>query len=318
MPKPFFRGSRAQTYAIAVAGLMLVIDFAFSLNHGLAPAVDMAESASLQASITQETASTSTAAAKARVLQRKLERTKTPVPNVRRQDNDLCGIQRESTVTLEGELKIQTVEKPDGARAYWIKASKCPDELYSIVSIDHHNRIDKIIDCQNTNLTELALNSGLQFTIMTVVPSPDVHALALAGSGRLLVNCPDTGLTITRDGFFNRRAGLLKNSEGCVAWTRKDGGRPVRLAHDEHVDEKGCTASGQECFEVLEPDERDVDAFNFKTKNSLSVINPRGLRPVRDAHVYENSVEDLDSSDRSLTGVANWEPIKPTTLPSCP
>lgn len=318
MPKSFFRGSRAQTYALAVAALMLVTDFAFSLRPHRASAYDVEETASLQNATTLEPTLTSTDKAKARVLQRKLERTKPPVPNFNRQDNDLCRIQRESTLTLDGELKIQTVQKPDGARAYWIKASTCPDELYSIVSIDHDNRIDKVIDCQNTGLTELALNSGLQFTIMTVVPSPDVHALALAGSGRLLVNCPDTGLTITRDGFFNRRAGLLKNSEGCVAWTRKDGGRPVRLAHDEHVDEKGCTASGQECFEVLEPDERDIDAFNFKTKNSLSVINPRGLRAVRDAHVFENSVEDLDSADRSLTGVANWEPIKPTILPSCP
>ena len=174
------------------------------------------------------------------------------------------------------------------------------------------------MSCQNTSLTELTINSGLQFNIDPATPDPKVRAMALSGPGRFLVNCWDGNLTLTRDGRFNQESAALINAEGCTAWTKKDGGRPVRLASEEKLDEKGCNSS-RECVEVFEIDERDTEAFNFKSKNSLSILNERGLKSARATTIFHDSVEDLDSVDRSLTGVENWEHLPPTRVPAnCP
>lgn len=240
----------------------------------------------------------------------------TPMTNEQR---DLCRIKNSSTIPLDGDVKLQSVERLEGGRYYWLKSSNCPDELYSIVSVDAEGRIDKEINCQNTSLTELVLNSGLQFTVDVAAPDPKVRSMAISGEGRFLVNCPDSGLTLTRDGRFNQERGPLVSSEGCVAWTRKDGGRPVRFAHEESLDTNGCSLATGECLEILGTDERDVDAFNFKTKNSLSILNERGLKSLQRIYVFSDSFEDLDSADRSLTGVEDWEKLKTTTIPtSCP
>ena len=236
-----------------------------------------------------------------------------------RTERDLCRIQKFSQVPLGGDLRLQSVERSEGGRNYWIKSSNCPDELYSIVSMDSQGRIEKEIDCQTASLTEVTLNSGLQFAIEVARPDLKVRSMALSGPGRFLVNCWDGGLSLTRDGRFNQESAALINGEGCTAWTKRDGGRPVRLASDEVLDQNGCSEKSRECLEIFEIDASDKDAFNFKSKNSVSILNNRGLMPARQTVVVHDSFEDLDSIDRSLTGVENWEHLPPTRLHShCP
>lgn len=244
-----------------------------------------------------------------------------------RQDGDLCLIKKNSAVPLDGELKLQSVERADGGRSYWIRSSSCPDELYSIVSFDQSGRIDQEVHCERTNLTELSLKSGLQFNIDISPPDeirrPIRRPMAISGPGRFLVNCPDDGLVITRDGDFRQESGSLVNSEGCVAWrlagARSRGGEAVRLRSSEELDDSGCSLTSHECLDIVEPDANDADAFNFKTKKSLSVLNERGLRRNRNSKLFHQALEDLDSVERSLTGIQAWETLAPVHLPTnCP
>ena len=247
-----------------------------------------------------------------------------PEPVVLSSDQaDLCVIHKNSSIPLNGEIKVQSVERLEGGRNYWIRSSNCPDELYSIVSLDSEGRIDQEINCERTNITELSLKSGLQFNIDVAAPDEKHRPMAISGPGRFLVNCPDGGLTLTRDGYFNQESDSLVNSEGCVAWrlegARRRGGEAVKFQKGEELDSKGCSLTSRECLDILEPDPDDLDAFNFKTKKSLSVMNERGLRRSSNSTLFHQALEDLDSVERSLTGIQAWETLKPTQVPTvCP
>lgn len=236
-----------------------------------------------------------------------------------RDEKELCQIKHQSAIPLGTSVRMQSVERGEGGRRFWIKSSLCPDELYSIIELDGNGRVEKEINCQSTNLTELTLNSGLQFKVEEASSSATKRPMAISGAGRFLVQCSDTGLTLTRDGRFTLVNGSLVNSEGCTAWTRKDGGRAVSMAEGETLDTKGCSTSTRECLEILDVDPRDTYAFNFKTSKSLSVLDERGLRTMNDAFIFQNSLEDLDSPSRSLTGLEDWEQLPMIKLPSkCP
>ncbi len=240
------------------------------------------------------------------------------VPNVE-PENKLCKISKRTDIPLGGDLRVQSYERTEGGTMYWIKSSDCPAELYSIVWIDREGRIDKEISCLRTTLTELTLNSGLQANIEIVPVEKNSRPLAISGNGRFLVNCPDTGLTLTRDGRFHLKSDALENTEGCIAWTLKDGGRKVVLADEDTLDDRGCSETTRECLDLYEPDERDAEAFNFKTSKSLMVLNQRGLKKSHSGILFQSALEDLDTADRSLTGVENWETMSVTQLPAhCP
>jgi hypothetical protein len=87
--------------------------------------------------------------------------------SLRRLEADLfAGFRRDSNLTLDGDLKVQSSEKLQMVVA--LTGSKRRRALTNSTRLFRSiakNRIDKVIDCQNTNLTELTLNSGLQFTI---------------------------------------------------------------------------------------------------------------------------------------------------------
>ncbi len=246
-------------------------------------------------------------------------RIRNQTPSLSKTESMLCQLAKRTDIPIEGDLRVQTFDRTEGGATYWLKSSDCPDELYSIVWIDRDGRIDKEINCKRTTLTELTLNSGIQWNIEMVPKEKNSRPMAISGSGRFLVNCPDTGLTLTRDGRFRLKSGTLENSEGCIAWTREGGGRKVVFADGDSLDDRGCSETTRECFDLYEPDERDPEAFNFKTSKSLMVLNERGLKRSHSGILFESALEDLDTADRSLTGVGNWETTPVTKAPTvCP
>ncbi len=243
----------------------------------------------------------------------------TPKTSLSSLELELCRIKSDSSIPMDGDMRVQTQQREGGGRVLWIKSHSCPDELHSIIHLDNTGRIEKEISCMNTSLTEVTLNSGMQFDVNNTIPDPLKRDLAISGPGRFLVNCFDGRLTLSRDGRFYSKPKALVNNEGCVPWTDRDGGRMVNITPEEPLDAKGCSLNTNECIEIFDVDERDVDAFNFRTKNSLTILNHRALRPAKNATLFQGAAEDLDSADRSLTGVANWEPLPVIQVPTqCP
>jgi hypothetical protein len=231
----------------------------------------------------------------------------------------LCDLARAvPALPLDLELRFWTGEiRETGGSFAWVQSPQCPPGYYSIYNLNADGSLRDAVDCRNTDLTTLALNSGFQASIEDASDTDERLNMAIAGPGYFLLDCGGRESRLTRDGkFYRGPQNRLVDEEGCSVLSAEQ--EPMRFDSDS-FDKYGCLASG-ECLAIIDPAEISIGPMEYL--NSYSFRFDGGNLDVQTVlmstlanrfKLFPASLEDIHNPKRGLTSV-DWSDSTPLRL----
>jgi len=204
-------------------------------------------------------------------------------------------------IPLEGEIKLRTYsygqdEDNEQGHSALIQSSSCLPGFYSKVRFNNSGRIKEFIDCRNTSLEKLALNSGFQGEIIDLTSKENRINLALSGPGMFIENCGNE-IHYTRDGrFLITTDGTLTSEGGCLILDEV--GSPMILDKPSDLKEDGCSSSGQ-CLAVADPKKEEIKVLDRK---KLLAISAPLKTIIKDKIFFMNAYEDQSDPEGGWLG----------------
>lgn len=240
-------------------------------------------------------------------------------------------------IRIQGRLKEFDSKGPNyriSNFVAWVYSSDCPIDTYSVVqgskvetgleSPKEKWQTDKVIDCRDTNLGELVMNSGQQGDIKESQNNyEDEYNFAIKGDGSFLLRCEDGGTYMTRKGdFVTSDLGFLMTKSGCYVLNPYQ--RPIFIGAAKRAEfstKTNCFTSTWQCLAVVKNTESAIKGYEYADKLHLRVeLDPYSYIGISsDSEILEDSLEDLDPHDRAATGIFSWDNIKEVQMPAnCP
>jgi hypothetical protein len=235
-----------------------------------------------------------------------------------------CFMKKNLDLPLTGNLHLMTGQRliGDQAETYVLVASSdCPRDSYSIIFFDQETSIKRTLDCRETDLSELAVESAFQWTVNEApARSHEVH-LAISGPGFFLKYCLPDGFQITRNGRFRIDSeGTLLSEEGCLIWshptkTNPQGG-PITGLIENKITAKGCFSTSR-CVLTTDAHSAGIKSLQYADSKNFHVdMDLTKLSVTQDLKLFTDSLEDLDNPERSPTGtplIESWQRLVETT-----
>ena len=297
--------------ALAIAAIFLQRKIAVDVSSARASANEITSATQTISKVSAYTTKNSQKTEEAELKQNPSINTSEEDPTETDNKDLLCKLKSAHTnVPTQGDIQVFVTQSSpyfgnDTDNVAWIKSDTCPSGTYSIIHFTNEGRVSKEIDCRTTSLTEIATMSGEQGNIKEAPPKNNEATIALSGNGYFVLNCPNKGLLLTRDGSFKKtNEGHLTNQEGCALLNQN--GNPFQ---NFDINESGCNKN-QECIATTDPSIDEVQGLKYLNNHSFTAedINPSTdsvtkTKPSR-PYFFKNAREDIHNPERGLTSVA--------------